>query len=302
MVSTKIRLSVRAPKTPSRPKLFWGAVRVDQDLAEEVDSTISQTFTQLPDHLKTYSEFVKICNKVGKEKLPRRPPRDPQPEDSTQVTTARRATLRSSTRNLQAAQAHLKQSYDKWEDERVIKTLQAFESDSTIDHLKAWKLVRELSGKRSGVTFIQGEDRLNAWKNHFSKLLSSDNPQPSSASEITQVYDINLDISCSPFTQEEVDLALKQMRLGKAPGLDGLPVELWKLPKVSEHLTFFCNQTMAGHRPPEWGLSGIVPIPKKGNLTLPDNYNTKGKHIVFPPFLLLLFQTLTSDLTNGLFC
>ena len=29
---------------------------------------------------------------------------------------------------------------------------------------------------------------------------------------------------------------------------------------------------LGGNRPKEWGLSGIVPVPKKGNLTIPDNY------------------------------
>ena len=62
------------------------------------------------------------------------------------------------------------------------------------------------------------------------------------------------------------------MKSGKTPGLDGLPAELWKLPKVRESLNIFCKQTLSGDRPAEWGLSGIVPVAKKGDLTLPDNY------------------------------
>ncbi|CAH1242679.1 Hypp6946 [Branchiostoma lanceolatum] len=82
------------------------------------------------------------------------------------------------------------------------------------------------------------------------------------ASELSQY-------SPHPFSQEEVDTVLSQMRAGKAPGLD---VEQWRLPNVFEHLILFCNDALAGHRPSEWGLSGIVPIPKKGNFPLPDNY------------------------------
>ena len=62
------------------------------------------------------------------------------------------------------------------------------------------------------------------------------------------------------------------MKNGKAPGLDGLPPEFWKLPKVKKSLLSFCNKTYSGNRPKEWGLSGITPIPKKGNLTITDNY------------------------------
>jgi len=62
------------------------------------------------------------------------------------------------------------------------------------------------------------------------------------------------------------------MKTGKAPGLDGLPPEFWKLPKVKKHLHSFCNASFKGNRPKEWGLLGIIPIPKKGDLTVTDNY------------------------------
>ena len=125
-----------------------------------------------------YTDFVKICNRVGKELLPPKPPRVADPVDDAQVAAARCATLRSSTRNVQAAQTKLKKTFDKCEDERIRQTLQTFESRAANDHLNAWKLVKELSGKKSGVVFIQGDDRLNAWKTHFSKLLSADIQDP----------------------------------------------------------------------------------------------------------------------------
>ena len=111
-------------------------------------------------------------------------------------------------------------------------------------------------------------------KDHFAKLLNSDSTQTDNdnAITITSLHEPNSDISCEPFSQTEVDTAIKQMKMGKAPGLDGLPLEFWKLPKARISLTEFCNMTLQGERPVEWGLSGIVPIPKKGNLTIPDNY------------------------------
>ena len=54
--------------------------------------------------------------------------------------------------------------------------------------------------------------------------------------------------------------------------MDNIPIEVWRLPKLIKHLTRFCVATLDGNRPPEWGVSGIVPIPKKGDLTIPDNY------------------------------
>jgi len=51
------------------------------------------------------------------------------------------------------------------------------------------------------------------------------------------------------------------MKPGKAPGLDGLTLDLWKLARVRTFLRDFCIQTFEGHRPDEWGIPGIVPVP-----------------------------------------
>lgn len=79
------------------------------------------------------------------------------------------------------------------------------------------------------------------------------------------------EISGDPFSQAEINTALEQVKLGKAPSLDRLPLQLWKLPKFRECLKSFCNKTLRP-KTTDWGLSGIVPSPKKRNLTIPDNY------------------------------
>ena len=62
------------------------------------------------------------------------------------------------------------------------------------------------------------------------------------------------------------------MKLGEAPGLNNIPIEVWQLPKLRKHLLKFCQKNYLGNRPPEFGISRIVPIPKKGDLTIPENY------------------------------
>ena len=93
-----------------------------------------------------------------------------------------------------------------------------------------------------------------------------------SETRIEKIYDTFNAIQSGEFPQAEIDAAVHQMKNGKAPGLDGLPPEFWKLPKVKKNLLPFCNKTYNGNRPKEWGLSGITPILKKGNLTITDNY------------------------------
>ena len=99
------------------------------------------------------------------------------------------------------------------------------------------------------------------------------NAPPTAESEIhiEKIYDTFSDIHSGEFSQAEIDAAACQMKNGKAPGLDGLPPEFWKLPMVKKSLLSFCNKTYSGNRPKEWGLSGITPIPKKGDLTITDN-------------------------------
>eukprot|EP00111_Clytia_hemisphaerica_P004088 TCONS_00011696-protein len=86
------------------------------------------------------------------------------------------------------------------------------------------------------------------------------------------LFELNENISTGDFTMTEIETAIKQMKNNKEPGLDSIPLGLWKLPKCKEILLTFCNATLDGARPPEWGLSAIVPVPKKGDLTKTDNY------------------------------
>ena len=82
-----------------------------------------------------------------------------------------------------------------------------------------------------------------------------------------------LDISTSPLTLHELDDAIKSLKGNKAPGLDNIPSLIWKDPIFHDLLLKFCNHTFSSLRPPSaWTKSGIVPIPKKGDLTLPLNY------------------------------
>ena len=134
-------------------------------------------------------------------------------------------------------------------------------------------MVKELSGKKSNsVVFIDGENRLETWKNHFKNLLNADANQTPDDTPIHKVFDTFPEIKRGVFSQAEIDAAVRQMKSGKAPGLDGLPAEFWKLPKIKKSLLNFCNATYQGNRPKEWGISGLNPIPKKGNLRIPDNY------------------------------
>ena len=63
------------------------------------------------------------------------------------------------------------------------------------------------------------------------------------------------------------------MKNNKSSGLDNIPTLIWKDHHFHHSLLHICNQTFTKHIPPSpWLTSGIVPIPKKGDLTDPSNY------------------------------
>ena len=276
IVSAFVKLSLRSPKISRPKKLYWHSLTIqNQQLSDDVDNEVCGRFSNLPSDEQTYTSFVKIANDVGTELLPSKPKPMTLTRDLPQVELARKATVEASTTNIQQAQKHLKDTFDKQEDIRINQILQHFESPAAPSLMKnAWDLVKTLSGKKSNATtHIEGDDRLKLWKDHFSKLLNADKDNiVDDHSVVEKVFDISTDIPTGPLSQAEVDMAVKAIKNGKAPGLDGLPPEFWKLTKVRKHLRTFCNQTYFGNRPAEWGFSGLIPVPKKGDLRIPDNY------------------------------
>ena len=66
---------------------------------------------------------------------------------------------------------------------------------------------------------------------------------------------------------------MKALRTGRAPGLDQVTAESLKLPELHEELLEVLNSVyLSGTVPPEWHLSALIPIPKKGDLSLRNNY------------------------------
>ena len=82
-----------------------------------------------------------------------------------------------------------------------------------------------------------------------------------------------LNINTNPFTLNEIKSTAKSFSNNKSPGLDNIPTLLWKDPIFHDLLLEFCNHTFTFHSPPSsWLKGGIVPVPKKGDLTSAANY------------------------------
>ena len=122
----------------------------------------------------------------------------------------------------------------------------------------------------SGELLINSEKVRERWRNYFEKISSEEFPHPPIPSTSPVEGPIReIDIN-------EVEEALKKMKLGKATGPDDIPVEFWRSKQwnSTKWLTQFFNQiTKEGHVPSDWHRSTTVPIfKKKGSPAECSNY------------------------------
>ncbi len=83
------------------------------------------------------------------------------------------------------------------------------------------------------------------------------------------------DLLNSVITEEEVRFALRNLKKGKSPGLDGLPIDIFikcenQLLKMILHLLNYILDN--GTYPEKWAQGLIDPLFKKGSTELPSNY------------------------------
>ena len=238
--------------------------------AKSVNELLSANWENCTD--KSYKSFTAQCMIAVKTFVPVRGKNISQEPQS--ITTARSVVLRASLADISNKQQNLKTAHTQEEETRINNILNQFDkAESTNSSKNAWKLVKELSGKKKPATcFISGNDRLQTWKDHFQKLLNNVTTDESEEFEPQPIFQVNENISTDNFNMEEIEKAIKQMKSNKTPGLDSLPLEIRKLDQCKEVLLSFCNSTLNGIQPTEWGLSAIVPVPKKGDLKKTDNY------------------------------
>ena len=80
-----------------------------------------------------------------------------------------------------------------------------------------------------------------------------------------------------PILREEVEAAVKALKMGKSAGMDNIPaewVQAWGEAMI-DILTAICNKIWrTGEWPTTWIQSLVITLPKKGNLQLCQNYRT----------------------------
>ncbi|KAL5473717.1 hypothetical protein EMCRGX_G028250 [Ephydatia muelleri] len=129
---------------------------------------------------------------------------------------------------------------------------------------------------KSGSNVISDPTQIrDRWRSHFNHVLNT-----TASSYDDSVFNIIpqqpiMEELARPPTVEEVRCALSQVKCNQAAGKDGIPAELL-IYGGEQALTFLhtiCTEVWSSELiPKEWVDSIIVPLPKKGNLQLCDNW------------------------------
>ena len=118
---------------------------------------------------------------------------------TSEVNAAHQVIISAQPETVSTVQTTLCTVYDEMQEKRYHDILGALNSCESTSALHVWKLVKQLPGKKSKTIFIQGEDRLDAWKTHFKQLLSSDNTSTSNH-RVDPIYKTNPNIDTDTFS------------------------------------------------------------------------------------------------------
>ena len=300
VISATLKLSLRVSKKAEphpMKRIDWKEVSSNQELSKNFAIQVYNKFQSLStaeidtENIEdVYDSLVKSTEEVALANLPKKKSRaQSKPSASPSVADARsklkstslaydKTPTQASKIQLITAKKALDDAYLDAEVDYIsgkINDLSRYHISKR--HHLAWKTIKDLSGKNSGSSVrIKGgsaKKRLENWSNHFQNLLGKEASLPENYTLPSVQVSEPLGINTSPFSINELKEATKQLNASKAFGPDNIPALIWKDDHFHILLLNLCNHTFDTHTPPNiWHRSQIIPMPKKGDLSLATNY------------------------------
>ena len=185
-------------------------------------------------------------------------------------------TTPENTLKYEIAQNDLINEYAKNQEKYINQKINEIKSASEQHKSRvAWNIVNEVSGRKTSNTVKiksdSPEESVLLWKTHFQNLLGQ---PPDIIDEPTvQIVNQELHINTNNFSIVELNTCIKSLSNNKAAGLEEVPAEVWKNSSLKEPLLAICNKVLnTNTKPSIWAKSAIIPIPKKGDLSIAANY------------------------------
>ena len=295
IVTAKFRLSLRVNKNLSknRVRYDWGKLIGDEDVRTSYTIDVKNRFEALKcldddnNSNSIYNNIVNAHENAAEANIPKMERKKNRiPWENKEIIDKReklKEAYESSTRRLTRANKSALDNAKQKLDEAYKQELEAYIQEKTniIQHAAenqqsslAWATVNEITGRkktdRGKLKAKNPKDRIQKWKEHFSNLLGQ--PPNIIDQPIINVAEEDLPINTNDFTKEELRDCIKTFANGKTPGLDNIPVEVWKTEALLDPLLEVCNKTMHQDKADIWVKSGLVPLPKKGDLGYAKQY------------------------------
>ena len=150
------------------------------------------------------------------------------------------------------------------------------------NNAQLYKITKKLCGKnlcknkpvkdKEGNILTSEEEQAERWSTHFQETLNQPDPEEEALIDDAQE---ELNINTNPPTRAEVKMALKNLKKNKAPGIDSIQAELMQadLELSTDIFEEFMQQIWETEKIPEdWSRGMIIKIPKKGDLSVCDNW------------------------------
>ena len=134
-----------------------------------------------------------------------------------------------------------------------------------------WEAVHKVSFKRK---FVRNDIAVDDWFQHFRTLLEKEVNNDDITDSTIDDDDVNHTLN-RPISEAEVLLALRKIKLRKAPGPDGIIGEIIRYSGnqvVHFFVKFFNTLFDKGIFPDGWTESIVIPLFKKGDMNNPSNY------------------------------
>ena len=167
--------------------------------------------------------------------------------------------------------------------------------------------VKSLQPRTSSIQIVKDKDdnalstaesRRERWREHFSELLNLlAMPDPAVLGTLPDLASSNME---APLRLEEVQLALKELRSNRAPGIDSITAELLRAggPALEEELFSLLTEVWNSERiPKDWSRAIIVAIFKKGDRGICGNHRGLSLlSVVGKVFTMVLLKRLTEQM------
>ena len=125
---------------------------------------------------------------------------------------------------------------------------------------------------KSGRQIVGEEQQRKRWVEHFEELLNR--PPPQNPPDILPAAQ-DVDIECGTLTRDEIRMAIRQLKSGKAAEPDGIPCEALKADietTVDMLYPLFEKIWEVEEVPLDWKEGYLIKLPKKGDLSNCTNY------------------------------